>query len=220
MEGVRKMRADALKKAVLYQLTQTVAIYKGMTSTNKSMVHVIMDLSTAEKVVLDASLELLHRHVEKYARFVYDGVLMTKGPHYPHRRICLDIVYGDESVHMEAAIKYRSERYKNPPLKDFMTKVFPEIKTDDWDGLERFIQNKALINETREKMIADSPIMGREMLLENANRISRKIRTCHGCGDQTIGIKSCGGCKKVYYCDRACQKRDWKNHKIKCLNLI
>ena len=29
-------------------------------------------------------------------------------------------------------------------------------------------------------------------------------------------MKKCGRCKLVFYCDRKCQKRDWKVHKLMC----
>ena len=29
-------------------------------------------------------------------------------------------------------------------------------------------------------------------------------------------VKSCSGCKRVYYCSRACQRKDWSAHKLEC----
>ena len=37
---------------------------------------------------------------------------------------------------------------------------------------------------------------------------------CPPCGK--IATTKCTGCKNVYYCNRACQKKDWKTHKSAC----
>lgn len=37
---------------------------------------------------------------------------------------------------------------------------------------------------------------------------------CQDCGKE--GQKKCGNCGNVYYCSRACQRRDWKKHKAIC----
>ncbi|OSD02201.1 hypothetical protein PYCCODRAFT_1411047 [Trametes coccinea BRFM310] len=40
---------------------------------------------------------------------------------------------------------------------------------------------------------------------------------CKKCGKVGKGIlKSCGGCKEVFYCSKECQKADWASHKIDC----
>lgn len=31
-------------------------------------------------------------------------------------------------------------------------------------------------------------------------------------------LKICEQCKKIYYCSRECQKKDWKRHKLECLS--
>jgi len=40
--------------------------------------------------------------------------------------------------------------------------------------------------------------------------------TCHVCGLKSKELSSCGGCHKVFYCGRDCQKKDWKRHKLEC----
>ncbi len=46
----------------------------------------------------------------------------------------------------------------------------------------------------------------------------KKKRTCDLCHrvGQLQKLKLCGGCEKVRYCDRLCQKIDWKRHKPQC----
>jgi len=50
-----------------------------------------------------------------------------------------------------------------------------------------------------------------------------KMRQCRSCGqilvstDSGVKLMSCGVCKNVHYCNRECQKRDWKlYHKSVC----
>src|SRR5687767_3575076 len=41
-----------------------------------------------------------------------------------------------------------------------------------------------------------------------------KEKSCKVCGKETNG--GCGRCKRVYYCSKICQVRDWKSHKKRC----
>uniref|UniRef100_A0A0G4HUU3 MYND-type domain-containing protein n=1 Tax=Chromera velia CCMP2878 TaxID=1169474 RepID=A0A0G4HUU3_9ALVE len=59
----------------------------------------------------------------------------------------------------------------------------------------------------------------------NASRVNPKnVRRCawHDCGiagslQDDVKLSACTGCRAVYYCSRACQKKDWKaGHKDKC----
>jgi hypothetical protein len=43
----------------------------------------------------------------------------------------------------------------------------------------------------------------------------RIVLTCDLCERKGIMLK-CTNCKVVFYCDKECQKRDWKNHKADC----
>ena len=38
--------------------------------------------------------------------------------------------------------------------------------------------------------------------------------TCYSCGKG--GGSRCSGCFVVYYCDAACQRKDWKKHRVTC----
>ena len=44
------------------------------------------------------------------------------------------------------------------------------------------------------------------------------LRRCHHCGesqdnDPTIQLRKCGGCSKILYCSKTCQKEAWPTHK-------
>lgn len=44
-----------------------------------------------------------------------------------------------------------------------------------------------------------------------------KFRICAYCNNSTIDkLLQCSDCKFTYYCDSACQKKDWSLHKSKC----
>lgn len=36
------------------------------------------------------------------------------------------------------------------------------------------------------------------------------------CGKKDKEMKKCGRCKKIYYCSKECQIKDWQNHKSEC----
>ena len=40
--------------------------------------------------------------------------------------------------------------------------------------------------------------------------------SCASCGKNSAELKKCSACKKTKYCDRICQKKDWKKHKKIC----
>merc|ERR1712137_341236 len=42
------------------------------------------------------------------------------------------------------------------------------------------------------------------------------LKCCDVCGATEWGSKLCSRCKKVYYCTRYCQVRDWPTHKTHC----
>ena len=45
-------------------------------------------------------------------------------------------------------------------------------------------------------------------------------RQCGGCGvwqrDTQTKLDRCSHCRKVYYCSKECQLKDWKAHKLSC----
>ena len=42
------------------------------------------------------------------------------------------------------------------------------------------------------------------------------LHVCFTCGTSGAKLRSCGQCHRAYYCDRQCQRRDWKRHKRAC----
>ena len=50
----------------------------------------------------------------------------------------------------------------------------------------------------------------------------KKVSTCNTCRKEKTEhqkLQQCSRCKAVSYCSRACQKKDWKQHKTKCKQL-
>ena len=40
--------------------------------------------------------------------------------------------------------------------------------------------------------------------------------TCAACGKKQLQMLRCSRCKAAFYCDAACQKRHWQEHKAAC----
>jgi hypothetical protein len=45
---------------------------------------------------------------------------------------------------------------------------------------------------------------------------SRTLRHCAACGKAGRSLKCCARCRAAYYCEPACQRRHWKEHKQHC----
>ena len=44
-------------------------------------------------------------------------------------------------------------------------------------------------------------------------------KTCKSCENKNKKqLKRCSKCEVVYYCNKECQRKDWKEHKIECVN--
>lgn len=48
----------------------------------------------------------------------------------------------------------------------------------------------------------------------------RHCETCNAAPTAEKPLSQCGGCKRVAYCNRACQKAHWKTHKPACLAAV
>lgn len=42
------------------------------------------------------------------------------------------------------------------------------------------------------------------------------IKFCIFCGKHNLNMKTCSSCKLAYYCNKECQIKDWKIHKLEC----
>ena len=41
-------------------------------------------------------------------------------------------------------------------------------------------------------------------------------KRCSACGEKSDTLKKCRNCKCVWYCDKDCQNKHWKEHKRDC----
>jgi len=58
-----------------------------------------------------------------------------------------------------------------------------------------------------------------EVSLPPQQQANITLKQCNGCKKQETQqnqFQRCGKCKKVYYCSKECQRRDWPNHKKTC----
>mgnify|MGYP003869434749 CR=1 FL=1 len=53
-----------------------------------------------------------------------------------------------------------------------------------------------------------------------AAKVVERCRFCNITRAQNDGkLLTCTACKSAHYCDRECQQRDWKHHKVDCQKL-
>eukprot|EP01006_Ploeotia_vitrea_P043233 TRINITY_DN66705_c2_g4_i11.p1 TRINITY_DN66705_c2_g4~~TRINITY_DN66705_c2_g4_i11.p1 ORF type:complete len:202 (-),score=50.40 TRINITY_DN66705_c2_g4_i11:152-718(-) len=46
--------------------------------------------------------------------------------------------------------------------------------------------------------------------------MSEQKRQCGECAKEAVGMRRCGACGKIWYCDETCQRKHWKTHKKTC----
>ena len=51
---------------------------------------------------------------------------------------------------------------------------------------------------------------------EDANKDETPTKVCSACGEKSDTLKKCNGCLCVWYCDKDCQNKHRKEHKIEC----
>jgi hypothetical protein len=63
------------------------------------------------------------------------------------------------------------------------------------------------------------PVRTSEILLRSNPYYSYRI--CHACKEvmPLVALQKCGRCKRVFYCDRECQRKDWLYHKQTCIDV-
>jgi hypothetical protein len=81
-----------------------------------------------------------------------------------------------------------------------------------------FVPNFALHSEHGVRALvlaADLAALEQLLVKFTAARIAAENTVCVVCGSNGH-TKKCGKCKKVYYCGRECQRKDWRQHKPEC----
>ena len=61
---------------------------------------------------------------------------------------------------------------------------------------------------------AVTPVIAVTVAVRVREAMPRADNECEKC--EGNAIKRCSGCRLVYYCSTACQKQDWKFHKVTC----
>jgi hypothetical protein len=54
------------------------------------------------------------------------------------------------------------------------------------------------------------------------DRLGDPVEPCRACGKCALGrkLKRCTRCKQAFYCNQTCQKKDWRQHKRKCIPIL
>jgi hypothetical protein len=92
----------------------------------------------------------------------------------------------------------------------------------EFDKSKTFEQNVLEYKQTNRDtewnvMIEES---GKELKENSTFRNRGFLKSCNGCKEFTHSqLLVCSGCKLARYCNKECQKKDWKDHKKKCSSL-
>ena len=54
---------------------------------------------------------------------------------------------------------------------------------------------------------------------EDADTNGTPTKLCSKCGKESDALMKCRACKCVWYCDKECQNKHWKEHKIECKSI-
>jgi uncharacterized protein len=63
---------------------------------------------------------------------------------------------------------------------------------------------------------AAARVMGHDAVTERLVRYTSQCACCQTKASVTVKLLACSRCKKTFYCSAACQKQDWKKHKLGC----
>jgi hypothetical protein len=79
--------------------------------------------------------------------------------------------------------------------------------------------NKNVLYYTDMATLDEGPCIIDHLPSSRSRRVQKHV--CASCNRMKLQhplrvYKCCAGCRWVYYCSRACQKRDWKTHKALC----
>ena len=72
-----------------------------------------------------------------------------------------------------------------------------------------------LPREISESMLKDLPAQARRQIGQGSVNADTSV-SCSHCGTLKEGLKVCSRCEKTKYCNHACQKAAWKEHKKEC----
>ena len=74
--------------------------------------------------------------------------------------------------------------------------------------------DKVITAEVNNRLVYTRKYNVGDTIVYKARHVYEIIHLCAYCKNKAT--KTCGKCLKVKYCDNACQKSDWKNHKTIC----
>lgn len=60
------------------------------------------------------------------------------------------------------------------------------------------------------------PVPSPETVQAANDSAARLGARCNACKKEASDLKFCTGCNVIKYCDKDCQKADWKSHKKTC----
>ena len=89
--------------------------------------------------------------------------------------------------------------------------------------IPKYDGTKGIFRSTgKERWTCDSDIcVGRAARRTFRRQVQMNQIVCHCCGSSDDGtFPRCSICKKVYYCSRECQKKDWNAHKPSCRAMV
>jgi len=76
-----------------------------------------------------------------------------------------------------------------------------------------------LLPQIRNMFTINEESLSMQQIMKTIKEAQLKTKFCNHCHNQeseTLKLSTCKRCKKVFYCNRECQKLDWKLHKIDC----